>query len=37
MSLPLTARWEYCHEVPSGSEEDRLLEVLRQPKDWIID
>ena len=35
MSLPLTARWEYCHEVPSGSEEDRLLEVLRQPKDWI--
>jgi coproporphyrinogen III oxidase len=37
MSLPLTARWEYCHEVPVGSEEDRLLEVLRQPKDWIND
>ena len=35
MSLPLTARWEYCHEVSSGSEEDRLLEFLRQPKDWI--
>ena len=37
MSLPLTARWEYCHEVPVGSEENRLLEVLRQPKDWIND
>ena len=35
MSLPLTARWEYCHEVKGGSEEDRLLEVLRSPKDWI--
>ena len=35
MSLPLTARWEYCHEVKDGSEEDRLLEVLRTPKDWI--
>ena len=35
MSLPLTARWEYCHEVEDGSEEDRLLEVLRSPKEWI--
>ena len=35
MSLPLTARWEYCHEVESGSEEERLLEFLREPRDWI--
>ena len=35
MSLPLTSRWEYCHEVADGSEEGRLLEVLRQPRDWI--
>jgi coproporphyrinogen III oxidase len=35
MSLPLTARWEYCHEVESGTEEYRLLEVLRHPRDWL--
>jgi len=35
MSLPLTSRWEYCHEVASGSEEERLLRVLREPKDWL--
>ena len=35
MSLPLTARWEYCHEVEVGSEEDRLLQYLRTPKDWL--
>ena len=37
MSLPLTSRWEYCHEVKDGSEEDRLLQVLREPKDWLAD
>ncbi len=37
MSLPLTARWEYCHEIDGSSEEERLLEVLRKPKDWITD
>ena len=35
MSLPLTSRWEYCHEVDSGSEEERLLQVLHEPKDWL--
>jgi len=35
MSLPLTARWEYCHEVEEGSEEHKLLEVLRTPRDWM--
>ena len=35
MSLPLTARWEYCHEVEVGSEEHRLLEVLRHPRNWL--
>ena len=34
MSLPLEARWEYCHEVPKGSEEEKLLKVLREPRDW---
>ena len=35
MSLPLTSRWEYCHEVPSGSREDNLLRVLREPVNWL--
>ena len=37
MSLPLTSRWEYCHEVADGSEEALLLNVLREPRDWIIE
>nr|XP_014090080.1 oxygen-dependent coproporphyrinogen-III oxidase [Bactrocera oleae]XP_014090089.1 oxygen-dependent coproporphyrinogen-III oxidase [Bactrocera oleae] len=35
MSLPLTARWEYMHTVPENSKEGKLLEVLKNPKDWI--
>jgi coproporphyrinogen III oxidase len=34
MSLPLTARWEYAIEPEVGSEEDRLLNVLRFPREW---
>ncbi|KAJ3414268.1 Coproporphyrinogen-III oxidase [Chytridiales sp. JEL 0842] len=33
-SLPLTARWEYMHTPPEGSEEAKLIEVLKNPKDW---
>ncbi|ORZ23946.1 Coproporphyrinogen III oxidase [Absidia repens] len=35
MSLPLTARWEYMHEVEAGSPEENLEEVLKNPVDWI--
>lgn len=35
MSLPLTSRWEYCHEVKPGSEEERLVQLLRNPIDWV--
>lgn len=35
VSLPLTARWEYMHEPKSGSREERLLDVLRNPRDWV--
>ncbi len=35
MSLPLAARWEYDHEAVPGSEEARLLEVLRNPREWV--
>ncbi|KAF2182776.1 coproporphyrinogen III oxidase [Zopfia rhizophila CBS 207.26] len=34
MSLPLTARWQYMHAPKKGSREERLLEVLRKPKEW---
>ncbi|KAF1997205.1 hypothetical protein P154DRAFT_622630 [Amniculicola lignicola CBS 123094] len=35
MSLPLTARWQYMHQPEAGSREERLLEVLRKPKEWV--
>ena len=35
MSLPLTARWEYAHEPLKGSEEARLVEVLKRPRQWL--
>ncbi|KAK9722475.1 Coproporphyrinogen-III oxidase [Basidiobolus ranarum] len=35
MSLPLTARWEYCHTPEVGSEEEKLLEVIKNPKNWV--
>lgn len=35
MSLPAIARWEYDHHPAEGSEEARLVEVLRVPKEWI--
>jgi coproporphyrinogen III oxidase len=35
MSLPLTARWEYMHTVDPDSKEGRLIQVLREPQDWV--
>ena len=35
MSLPLTARWQYMHEPEQGSREDKLLSVLKEPKEWV--
>lgn len=35
MSLPLTARWQYMHAPEKGSKEDRMLSVLREPKEWV--
>ncbi len=34
MSLPPRVRWVYDHQPAVGSEEARLLEVLRNPKEW---
>ena len=34
-SLPETARWEYMSDMGNeGTEEGRLMEVLRKPRDW---
>jgi len=35
MSLPLTARWQYMHEPQKGSKEERILNVLKKPVDWV--
>ena len=35
MSLPPTVRFDYDYQPVLGSEEDRLLQVCLQPKDWI--
>jgi coproporphyrinogen III oxidase len=35
MSLPPRVRWRYDHRPTPGSEEERLLEVLRHPRDWL--
>jgi len=37
MSLPLTARWEYCNEPIEGSPEEKMLGVLRTPCSWVED
>ena len=35
MSLPPRARWIYDHKPEVGSEEEKLVQVCLQPKDWI--
>ncbi|WP_373516365.1 oxygen-dependent coproporphyrinogen oxidase [Pricia sp.] len=35
MSLPPFVQWRYDHQAQAGSEEERLLEVLKTPKEWI--
>jgi len=35
MSLPLTARWQYQHEPEKGSREERLVNVLKKPVEWL--
>jgi len=35
MSLPSTVRWEYNHHPEKGSPEEQLIDVLKNPKDWV--
>ncbi len=34
MSLPPKVQWQYDHHPDKGSEEERLIEVLKEPKAW---
>lgn len=35
MSLPPTVQWKYDHHPEPNSEEERLLEVLKNPRSWV--
>lgn len=35
MSLPPHVQWKYDHNAEEGSEEAKLLEVLKTPQEWI--
>jgi coproporphyrinogen III oxidase len=35
MSLPPHVQWVYDHHPEAGSEEEKLIEVLENPKNWI--
>lgn len=35
MSLPLEVRWEYQFKVEENSEEEKMLNVLKNAKDWV--
>lgn len=35
MSLPPHVQWHYDHHPEEGSDEDKLLHVLKEPKSWV--
>jgi coproporphyrinogen III oxidase len=35
MSMPPHVQWHYNHQPEKGSEEERLLDVLMHPKEWV--
>jgi coproporphyrinogen III oxidase len=35
MSLPLEARWEYKFEAQKGSEEEKTIQILKNPIQWV--
>ncbi len=37
MSLPLSAKWEYMHTIQPGSREDELVNVLKNPTNWVAE
>lgn len=37
MSLPLSAKWYYMHVPKEGSKEAEMMEVLKNPREWIAE
>ena len=35
MSLPAHVQWVYDHYPEEGSEEEKLIEVLKTPVEWV--
>ncbi|HPE82549.1 MAG TPA: oxygen-dependent coproporphyrinogen oxidase [Aequorivita sp.] len=35
MSLPPHVQWKYDHHPEKGSEEEKLIKVLKQPRNWV--
>ncbi|MDC6366372.1 MULTISPECIES: oxygen-dependent coproporphyrinogen oxidase [Flavobacteriaceae] len=35
MSLPPHVQWQYDHHPEKGSEEEKLIQVLEKPKEWV--
>jgi coproporphyrinogen III oxidase len=35
VSAPPMIAFEYNHKVKKGSEEERLVDVLKSPRDWV--
>jgi coproporphyrinogen III oxidase len=35
MSLPPQVQWVYDHQPEANSEEEKLIKVLKEPKDWV--
>lgn len=35
MSLPPNVQWRYDHHPEKGSEEEKLIQVLQSPKNWV--
>lgn len=35
MSLPPQVQWHYDHHPVPGSEEEKLIQILENPKDWV--
>ena len=35
MSLPPIVQWKYNHRPEENSEEERLLNILMNPRDWV--
>jgi len=35
MSLPPHVRWSYDYDAKAGSAEEKLMQVVREPRDWV--